>query len=258
MTLPAGNESVATLEPSSIPFQPSSLFPPMANDKIESTLATLRAAREKTDTVLVGYSGGKDSLVVTDLCVRTFSRVVGFYMYLVPGLRSIEALLNEGRQRFGIEILQYPHWTISRYIKEGMYCNSHRRHEGMPEWTLFDVFDLAMTDTGIPLVVTGAKESDSASRRRLLRWGGGKGQVVYPIQKWHKHDVLGYLKARGIPIPASTGLATTGLDLSTPEVLWLYDNYPDDFERLARVFPHVPAIVYRREWYGISTDQWGQ
>lgn len=227
-------------------------------NKLESTLQALQLARAKTDKILVGYSGGKDSLVVTDICRRVFPTVVGFYMYLVPGLRSIEELLQEGRDRFGIQILQYPHWLISRYLKEGMYCNNHYKHDSIPELALQDVFNLAMMDTGITLVATGAKESDSANRRRLLRWNVGKGTNIYPIQTWHKHDVIGYLKAKEIPLPASSGLATTGIDLSTQELLWLHDHYPDDYERVINVFPYAEAIVRRREWYGVTKDQWGK
>ena len=47
---------------------------------------TVRTASTFTDRVLVGVSGGKDSVVTLDLCARFFPHVVGFFMYLVKGL----------------------------------------------------------------------------------------------------------------------------------------------------------------------------
>lgn len=227
-------------------------------NKINETLDALKRARERSSSILVGFSGGKDSLVITDLCLRVFDRVEGFFMYLVPGLRCCEEQLELGRQRWNLKIHQYPHWLIRRYLKEGMYCFNHYRHDDLPDWTLQHVFDLAAAQTGIPLVATGAKESDSANRRRLLRWSPKNGNTVYPIQTWHKHDVIGYLKAHNIPLPPSSGQRTTGVDLSTPELLWLHDHYKDDYEKVIKVFPLAAAIVFRRQWYGVDSDRWSK
>jgi hypothetical protein len=76
--------------------------------------------------------------------------------------------------------------------------------------------------------------------------------VVSPLSEWTKLDVLSYLKGRGLPIPDSSGRSATGIDLSTPALLWLHDNFPHDFAKLCEVFPFTEAVVWRREWYGIE------
>ena len=59
----------------------------MSGGRVHETLRLLAAAREQSDVAAVAYSGGKDSLVVADLCMRAFEgRCSFFYMYLVPGL----------------------------------------------------------------------------------------------------------------------------------------------------------------------------
>jgi hypothetical protein len=73
-----------------------------------------------------------------------------------------------------------------------------------------------------------------------------------PIAKWHKYDVLAYLKTQGIEPPPSSGKSATGVDLSVPSLLWLHDTFPEDFERLCRMFPYARAVVARRDFYGIG------
>jgi hypothetical protein len=69
--------------------------------------------------------------------------------------------------------------------------------------------------------------------------------------------VYAYLKARNIPVPQESidmGAKGAGVDLHPDSLLWIYDNHPDDFRKIERVYPYVRAAVYRREWYGIGKD----
>ena len=215
----------------------------------ESTLHTLDARRRAADSCLVAFSGGKDSLVVMDLCMRSFSRVEAFFMYLVPGLECVEAELELARARWGVPIRQYPHWLLHRLVKNSVYCASHWSNDSLPEWKLADVYALALLDSGLPQLATGAKRVDSGWRRRFMSTQR-EDQVFYPIAQWHKYDVLAYLKARGIALPPSSGKSATGIDLSTPSLLWLHDTFPDDFRRVCEVFPFAEAVVWRRKFYG--------
>jgi 3'-phosphoadenosine 5'-phosphosulfate sulfotransferase (PAPS reductase)/FAD synthetase len=218
---------------------------------LPETLKLLAEAREKSPAVLVGYSGGKDSLAVLDLCVRTFKRVECFHMYVIPGMRCVENMLDFARKRWGVKIHQYPHWVLGKWFKIGAMCNSHYALESLPEWKLTDVYNLACADTGITLIAHGAKRADSLWRRRNLSVQNYD-NVIFPVIGWNKFDITGYLTSHGIPLPPSSGRSATGIDLTTPSVLWLHDNYPDDFRMLCEVFPYAECIVYRRKFYGIQ------
>lgn len=218
---------------------------------VGDTLAALTSAASRDGAVLVGYSGGKDSLATIDLCSRTFARVEAFFMYLVPGLACVEEALDYGRRRWGVTIRQYPHWVVGNIVRNGVYCNSHWANLGLPEWKLHDIYDLAAAESGCRIVATGAKRTDSLWRRRQMgTWA--RDDMLTPLASWNKFDVLGYLQARGIPNPSSSGRNATGVDLSTPALLWLHDEHPEDFRKVCEAFPFAEAVVWRRKFYGVA------
>ncbi len=203
--------------------------------------------------VLVAFSGGKDSLVVLDLACRHFKRVVPFFMFLVPGLRCQEEKMRIVRERWGLEVLNYPHFLLFKAFAFGLYCNrTVMTSTGMPDFGLTDIYKAVISDTGIRFIVNGSKETDSLWRRQKYFKFMTFENVIYPIKTWRKHDVLSYLKMNNIPLPSSSGHQSTGIDLSTPSLLWLHDKYPDDFERLRNYFPYIGAVVKRRQWHGIQ------
>ena len=96
----------------------------MANVFTDTSRLLARYA-EQHESILVSFSGGKDSLVCLDLCTRAFKRVVCYFMYFVKDLECCEQQLQYARDRWGVEILQYPHWILFRCLKNGVYCNNH-------------------------------------------------------------------------------------------------------------------------------------
>ena len=221
---------------------------------LHATLDSLKKAATD-EAVLLFYSGGKDSLVVADLCCRAFKRVVGVFMELIPGLECVEQQLDYGRRRWGFEIMKFPHWLTTKFLVEGVYCNNSYKYDDLA-MSLSDVYAAARVKTGIKLIATGAKKADSQWRRRNLATSSSEG-MLYPIVEWNKFDVLAYLRKQDIEIPVSSGASATGIDLSTPSLLWLHDTFPDDFKRLCRYFPYAEAVPKRREFYGIG-DYYGQ
>jgi phosphoadenosine phosphosulfate reductase len=216
---------------------------------LAETQRVLDAARARADAVCVAYSDGKDSRVVMDLCVRHFQRVEAFFMELIPNLDCVEVALDEARRRWGVHIKKYPHWLARKLMVNGVYTSSWFELDQLPEWKLADVYALAMLDTKTDVIATGAKRTDSTWRRRFMATFRPD-SIVNPIAAWHKYDVLAYLRSRGIPEPPSSGHSATGIDLSTPSLLWLHDTFPSDFAKVCRVFPFAEAVVWRRSFYG--------
>ena len=216
---------------------------------LAETQSVLDKARARSDSILVAYSSGKDSRVVLDLCLRTFKHVAGFFMAFIPGLECVDRELDETRRKYGIEIRIYPHWLMRAALVNGVYTSSYYEYEKLPEWKLADVYALALIDSGMPHLVTGAKRADSSWRRRFMT-SFHPDDVLNPIAGWHKYDVVSYLRSHNIPEPPSSGHSATGIDLSPQSLLWLSKTYPRDFERLCTVFPYAAAVPWREKFYG--------
>lgn len=222
----------------------------------EEAMKELRAIAAVESSIIVAFSGGKDSRVVLDLCHRAgFKTIVGFYMYLVPGLECEEEKLQWARDRYGITILQYPHWVAIRCLQSGAYCPPRKCWGDTGKVTVDHIHGMVQADTGIRHIAHGAKLADSLWRRRNMAVRKNKDDgVVYPLRKWKIYDVLAYLNMHNIPRPDFLGdnKAASGLGLMTEEMCWLHDTHPADFRRVMRWFPYVEAIIYRREWFGIG------
>jgi len=144
-----------------------------------------------------------------------------------------------------------PHWSAINSLKFGYYCNPAAENEyEVPQMSLWNIYASMIKLTGIPVILTGFKRSDSNSRRRFMAWSSSNEQIIHPIAGWRKRDVIGYLQFKGIPLPPSSGAQTTGVDLTDRELLWLYDTYPRDFDALLKYFPFAEAVVKRREMFG--------
>jgi len=226
-----------------------------AEDPFSRAVRVCEEAARQSPAVLVGFSGGKESWAVLDLCCRTFQRVVPFHMYFVPGLRCVQEQMDRAKERYGVTVLYYPSVNLVTHVKNGDYCNTHYSYDDVPDVKLSDVYEWVRAETGVRLLALGMRKADSLSRRRIMARAGKQGGTddqLHPLADFTKWDVLAYLAVRKIPLPPSTGEATSGIGLTVPSILWLHDVYPDDFQKLLALFPFAEAVVRRREWYGIG------
>jgi phosphoadenosine phosphosulfate reductase len=214
----------------------------------DQTAALLQSHAAFHEAVLVAYSGGKDSLVVLDLCSRHFKRVVAFFMYLVEGLEVIDDRLEYARTRWKVEIRQYPHWSLGHELDAGIYGPRRPGFEKLAKVKASDVYAAARRDTGIGLVLTGDKKADFVARRAHIRVNKDP-LLAFPLADWRNEEVAAYLQTRDIPLPDSEG-DHGGVGLALRSLLWLWDKHPADFARLEQTFPFIGAAVKRREWYG--------
>jgi phosphoadenosine phosphosulfate reductase len=203
-------------------------------------------------SILVGLSGGKDSLVTLDLCVRTFTKVEAFFMYLCRGIRCVEEPAELAAKRAGVKLHFVPHWDLARIRKYGVLGIHTKDAVNLPELKMRDIERYLTKTTGIGWFAYGERGTDSMTRRLHHRKvdgihdrGIGEGKLA-PIWDWIDSDVYGYMRARKIPTPPKFGQdgRMSGLTLVTPCLRWLRDNHPDDWATLLKSFPFAEAQLF--------------
>ena len=225
----------------------------------QTTFRNLERVVATTPEVLVAYSGGKDSLAVLDLCCKVFPTVRAFFKYTVPGLEYCEKQMRWAKERYNVEVIQFPSIGVLESFRDAVWCDGIDGLD-VPSggYPLKVSFRYAQELAGIKTIATGMKDADGLKRRQFfanIRDGKDPmwNDVLHPIRDWRKKDVLDYLKVNNIPLPAAEkGAVTTGIGLDHDSLCWLHDDHPEDFKKLLKWFPYAEAAVKRRDFYGLT------
>lgn len=218
-------------------------------------MGSLRAARAlceaaRSDSCLVGLSGGKDSLAVLDICMSVFKHVECYAMYLVPGLRCVEESIQRATARYGVTVHPVPDWFLGQAIRAAIYRPHVYQAMGWRATKAVHVEATLRKQTGITWIAYGHRMDESLERRGMLHSISGfdeKGSRIYPIWDWSAADVWSYLRARKVQPPPSLG-GGHAVRLNTACFKWLREHYPDDLERIYEYFPFSRAILKREEF----------
>lgn len=224
----------------------------------ETTIRQLRAYRKKSSSIIVSYSGGKDSCVVMDLCVKEIPEVQAFFMEFVPGLDYTAGIVEKCIKTWGVTPLLLPAWQFYQGIHHGFYRLSRQEtRDGADGITLPLVHQAARQHFGINTIATGYRTSDSPWRRQTMGSHSKETEkLIHPLAGWNKWHVLAYAKEHNLPIPTDTSADDgSGLSLSVQSIFWLYDYHPSDFWRLQSWFPFIEAVIARREYYGQPVEK---
>ncbi|MCC7422554.1 MAG: phosphoadenosine phosphosulfate reductase family protein [Planctomycetaceae bacterium] len=227
---------------------------------IREAIALLESlkAEQGVDTITVGVSGGKDSLVTLDLCAKVFgpANVRAFFLFYVQGLECEEKHLRGAENRYGITIHRLPNPGLAALLRTSAL---RRRTPSIEQaidkqlrWT--EIERIMRHRTRTDWFAYGHRITDSLQRRGMILASKGvkpKERRCYPIWDWKPADVFSYLRAKRIPLPPMYGSGrarTSGVYPGSPEcLLFLRKHYPDDLERIFQVFPHSKDLLAREE-----------
>jgi phosphoadenosine phosphosulfate reductase len=183
-----------------------------------------------------------------DLAVRAGKKVTAFFMYFVPGLDLTEFICGYALKRWGVRVIRIQHWNVSYYLRRGVFRPDLRLD--IPRVTITDVEHAIREGSGVEWIAYGYKSIDSLQRRGMMnKWQDGlnlKRKICAPLKAWNNTDVLSYLNRRHIPVLSTVlGYRSSGINLSPECLAWLQSRWPDDYQRVLRVFPLATAQVSR-------------
>ena len=213
----------------------------------------------QTDTILLAFSCGKDSVGAWLECRKYFRRIIPFYMYLVPGLKFVERSLAYYENWFGAPIMRVPHPSLYRMLNALVFQPPERaagiRAHRLVNFDYTDVYKLIRAKHGLTdaaYCATGVRAVDSPYRMIALKRYGAVNVAktsFWPIADWHKDRLLAEITQAGVQLAADYrvfGRSFDGIDYRFLEPI--RRTWPDDYRRILEWFPLAGLELQRRQY----------
>lgn len=213
--------------------------------------------REETDTILLSFSCGKDSIAAW-LALQGHFKIIPFYMYLVPGLEFVERSLSYYERYFGTHIHRLPSPSLYRMLANLTFQAPERASlieaARLPQFSYDDVSRILSEDAGSTdtlWTATGVRAADSPNRRTSIRQYGPinwNRRYFYPVWDMLKDELIAQIASSGVGLPIDYewfGRSFDGIDYRFMSVL--RDVAPDDYRRIVEWFPLCELELVRYE-----------
>jgi hypothetical protein len=219
----------------------------------------IQRIRAETDTVLLAFSTGKDSLAAWLQLRPHFPRIVPIFKYLVPGLQFVERSLRYYEDYFQTRIVRVPHPSLYRWLRHLTFqapenC-SPIEHARLPLFDHEHVRDRVCQSLGLPAgtwIAVGTRACDSPQRRMAFNRTGPINERLrsfYPVWDWNKARLVECLQASGVKLPCEYrvfGRSFDGLDFRF--LYGIKKHWPDDYRRILAWFPLAELEIKRHEY----------
>jgi phosphoadenosine phosphosulfate reductase len=198
------------------------------------------AAYLKDEPLLIMFSTGRDSIVMTDLLMRYYpGQKELIFLYFVPNLSIKRRLITYYENRWQTTIHQQPHYGALS-LKTGK------------KYRMGDVERGLRAKFNISWIAQGIRRDESMARRGMLaglpHGIDERNKKVYPIADWSAKMVGAYIKQHTLPAPIEYSHGWKH-DFSVPDVdglVYLKHNFPKDYEKVIAEFPRLEDMVWER------------
>jgi hypothetical protein len=233
----------------------------VSNNSPPSGERVIAAIRQKTDTVMLSFSTGKDSIAAWLALRPHFKRIVPVYLYPVPGLRFVEDSLCYYENYFETHIIRLPHPSLWRMLTNYTFMPPERCNYidsiGIIEPTFDEMVKEAAEIAGLKGEVwqaLGVRAADSPVRRAsIVKYGAinHNRKTFLPVWDWNKERLINGITAAGVKLPVDYkwfGRSFDGIDRRFTQGLKKYA--PDDYQTVLSWFPLADIDIARKEFYG--------
>ena len=226
-------------------------------------IEAVKANSPSGDTILLSFSGGKDSIAMW-LAIREHFEIIPYFLYWLPGLSFVDAAIEYYEDYFDTEIIRLPHPLFYNMLRTYAYREPHElaivQAMNLPEFDFADVDDIiaAYYELDAPFCAVGMRAADNIDRRNLIFQQGSVGvkkrRYYYPIWDWNVSQVSQIIIDNGVKIPIDykywgRTLAAFDYQYLRP----LKDAFPGDYEKMLEWFPLLEAEFFRYE----VMNRWG-
>lgn len=218
---------------------------------------SIQEIRKVTDTVLLSFSCGKDSIAAW-LALAPHFAVVPFYCYLVPGLQFVDLSLDYYENYFGTRIERLPHPSLYRMLRNFVFQPPERcaviEEMDLPRIDYDSLAEELRKKFGLGpevYVAAGVRAADSPARRMAVNQRGcinHKRRTFWPVWDWKKAQLLEELRRATVKLPIDYklfGRSFDGIDYRFLEPI--SRELPDDYRTILEWFPLADLELFRRQ-----------
>ena len=214
---------------------------------------------EVSDTAVLSFSAGKDSIAAWIAMKPYFKKIVPYFLYFVPGLEFVDNNIRYYEDFFETKIYQMPHVSFFRMMNNRTFQPPERWpiiesfQLGDPEYT--EIRDLVCSTAKIPLRTfdaKGVRAADSIMRRSNFKMRGGinwNQKSFFPVWDWRKQELVDRIKGSGVKMPVDYELFGRSFDGIDFRFLYpIKQHFPDDYQRILEWFPLAELEIKRYEY----------
>lgn len=210
-------------------------------------LLPIKAIAKENKKVMVFFSLGKDSIVTLDLISKYIENYEIVFFYYYKNLNIKEKVLKFYERKTGKKIIRLPH-------PERMWFFHRSGIKDTPlKVVINDSEEFLRKKYNCQYVAYGHRLSETLCRRAMLsKIKDGvdhKFKRVYPILFFKKAHIFEYIKQNKLLLPIEYKYKFRNIDMFKGDsLLWLYNNFRDDYNRIIQEFPFIEEDFKKAQW----------